>query len=128
MTQMRVRGIRGATTVDTNDREEIIQSTKALLVAMFEENQLEIEEIASIFFTVTADLDAEFPASAARVLGWGTVPLLCATEIPVPNSKAKCIRVLMHVNTSLSQQEIKHVYQREATTLRPDLAEGLDND
>lgn len=127
MTNMRVRGIRGATTVNNNHREEIVQGTKELLLAMVEENQLDTQEIASIFFTVTSDLTAEFPASAARVLGWDAVPLLCATEIPVPDSKTRCIRILMHVNTNLGQQEIKHVYLREAISLRPDLSEPLDN-
>ncbi len=116
-----VRGIRGAITVEENSAGEIIDATTELLQALIEENQLDIEDIASAFFTVTHDLDAEFPASAARRLGWKYVPLLCAREIAVPTSVGKCIRVMMHVNTTQRQNEIKHIYLRGAVILRPDL-------
>lgn len=117
-----LRGIRGATTVESNDAEEILEATRELLQAIVEENGLATEDIASAIFTVTPDLNAEFPATAAReMLGWKYVPLLCATEINVPGRLGKCIRVLVHVHTDRSQQELKHVYLREATQLRTDL-------
>ncbi|MBE3584598.1 chorismate mutase [Desulfofundulus thermocisternus] len=117
-----VRGIRGAITVERNTPEDIIQATGELLQAIMAENNLDPEDIASAFFTVTDDLNAEFPATAAReLLGWKYVPLLCAREIAVPGRLPMCIRVLVHVNTTRSQREIKHVYLREATRLRKDL-------
>lgn len=115
------RGIRGAITVERNEAEEIISATRELLEAIIRENDLDPEDIASAFFTVTPDLDAEFPASAAREMGWKYVPLLCATEINVPKRLTKCIRILVHVNTGKSQRELKHVYLREAVQLRVDL-------
>ena len=116
---MYCRGIRGATTVEHNDREEMLKSTTELLQMLTSRNDLHPEDIASAIFTVTEDLDAEFPALAARNLGWTEVALMCAREIPVPNSLSKCIRVLLHVNTTRSAAEIQHVYLREATKLRP---------
>jgi chorismate mutase len=112
------RGIRGATTVEHNDREEILAATMELLQLMMRQNNLLIKDVASAIFTVTEDLDAEFPALAARQLGWEEVALMCAREIPVPNSLGKCIRVLLHVNTTRSISEIQHVYIREAINLR----------
>src|SRR5215469_9676403 len=96
---MYCRGIRGATTVERNASEEILAATKELLQLMVERNNLLVEDIASAIFTVTEDLDAAFPAAAARAMGWTEVPLLDAREIPVPNSLSKCIRVMLHVNT-----------------------------
>ncbi|MGQ9511973.1 chorismate mutase [Thermodesulfitimonas sp.] len=119
---IRVRGIRGAITVAGNTREEIIAATKELLLALVRENGIEIEDIASIFFTLTPDLNAEFPALAARELGWRYVPLLCAQEIDVPGATGKVLRVLMHVNTEKSQRELKHLYLKGAATLRLDLS------
>jgi len=116
------RGIRGATTVEWNDREEILAATMELLELMIRQNELQVEDIASAIFTVTEDLDAEFPAAAARQLGWEEVALMCMREIPVPNSLGKCIRVLLQVNTTRSASEMRHVYIREAVTLRPRLA------
>ncbi|MGQ9825303.1 MAG: chorismate mutase [Desulfotomaculales bacterium] len=117
-----LRGIRGATTVSENDAAQILEATKELLLAITRENSLAAEDIASAIFTVTPDLNAEFPATAARALPeWKYVPLLCATEISVPGGLKKCIRVLVHVNTELSQREVKHVYLREARQLRTDL-------
>jgi len=121
---IRVRGIRGAITVERNTREEIIAATKELLLSLIRENEIEIEDIASIFFTLTPDLDAEFPALAARELGWQYVPLLCAQEIDVPGAMGKVLRVLMHVNTEKSQEELKHLYLKGAATLRLDLSSG----
>lgn len=119
---MIVRGIRGATTVDRNEAEEIIAATRELLTEMVRRNQVAAEEIASVFITTTDDLDAAFPARAARSFAdWTYVPLMCAREIPVPGSLPRCIRVMMHVNTSRSQREIEHVFLREAVRLRPDL-------
>jgi chorismate mutase len=119
---MYCRGIRGATTAERNEREEILMATTELLQLMVRKNELHVEDIASAIFTVTEDLDAEFPAAAARQLGWDEVALMCMREIPVPNSLGKCIRVLLHVNTTRTASEIRHVYTREAVTLRPGLA------
>ncbi|MFZ5828086.1 MAG: chorismate mutase [Bacillota bacterium] len=117
---MSVRGIRGATTVEVNDKEEIISATEELLEEVVQQNQLDPTDIASVFFTVTRELNATFPAEAARKRGWTMVPMLCATEIPVPGSLAMCIRILIHVNTTKRQDEIRHVYLRRAVALRPD--------
>jgi chorismate mutase len=116
---MFLRGIRGATTVTENTSQNILDETKNLLTKLIEENQLIIDDIASIFFSVTSDLNAEFPAKAAREMGLEHTPLLCMTEIPVPNSLAKCIRILIHMNTTKNIHELKHIYLKNATTLRP---------
>ena len=117
-----VRGIRGATTVERNDREEILEATFELLKIIVQENDIISEDIASIIFTVTNDLDAAFPAEAAReLLGWKYVPLLCMNEMDTPGKLGMCIRVLLHVNTERPQQEIQHVYLRKSSQLRPDL-------
>lgn len=117
---MPIRGIRGATVVADNDATQIVSETKTLLDRLIKENHLQIEEIASIFFSVTTDLNAEFPAVAARELGLTATPLLCLTEIPVPNSLAKCIRILIQVNSEKAQSEMVHLYLKEAEQLRPD--------
>lgn len=120
---MPVRGLRGATTVLENKSETILQATRELLQALLQANPgLQPDEIASAFFTVTEDLDATYPAQAARQMGWQLVPLLCAREIPVPGSLPRCIRVLIHWNTDLPATAIRHVYLREASRLRPDLS------
>lgn len=117
---MYCRGIRGATTVERNDREEILAATTELLQLLVVHNDLQVEDIASVIFTVTQDLDAEFPALAARdLLGWTETALMCAREIPVPGSLDKCIRVLLHVNTERSIAEMQHIYIRGAASLRP---------
>jgi chorismate mutase len=116
-----VRGIRGATTVDHNDATEIREATQELLQMILSENALCTEDLVSAIFTVTQDLNADFPASSARALGWELVPLLCATEIPVPSGLSRCIRVLIQVNTTRSQTEIRHVFLRNAIALRKDL-------
>jgi len=116
-----VRGVRGAINVTQNSREEILSSTQELLIMMAKANNVRTEDIASIFFTVTGDLNAAFPAEAARKLGWNEVPLLCSVEMSVPGSLPLCVRVLLHINTELSQGAIKHVYLREARDLRVDL-------
>ncbi|UCH27057.1 MAG: chorismate mutase [Trueperaceae bacterium] len=117
-----VRGIRGATTVEKDNAELLLEATRELLVAMLEANDIvSYEPIASIFFTTTPDLCSTFPAEAARALGMTTVPLLCNQEIPVPDRLPRAIRVMMQVNTQKTQSEIKHIYLREARSLRPDL-------
>ena len=119
---MSIRGIRGATTVEVDMPDQIISATKELLVTMIKSNpELRAEDVASAFFTVTDDLISVHPAQAARQMGWNTVPMMCATEIPVPGSLPRCIRVLVHWNTELEQKEIKHTYMHEAVRLRPDL-------
>ncbi len=118
----RIHGIRGATTVEHNDAAEILEATDELLRAVIEANELKPDDIVSAFFTVTADLNAAFPARAAEEFGWNIVALLHATEIPVPGSLPKCIRLLVHAYTTRSRAEIKHCYLRGATVLRPDRA------
>jgi chorismate mutase len=118
-----VRGIRGATTVDEDSAEQVGEAARELLRVIVEQNQLDVASIASVYFTVTGDLSAGFPAAGARQMpGWDLVPMLCAREMEVTGALAKCIRVLMHVNTTLRQDQIKHVYLRGAVNLRPDLA------
>jgi chorismate mutase len=116
-----VRGIRGAITAERDDAEAILEATEVLLRELVAANGVEPADIASVLFTVTPDLTAAFPATAARNLGWTLVPLLNFTEIGVPGGLERCIRVLVHVNTTARQEEITHVYLREARTLRPDL-------
>lgn len=116
-----MRGIRGAITVEENNAEQIQDATQELLREILEENSLSTEDIVSAIFTVTPDLDAAFPASSARKMGWDRVPMLDSNEIPVPGAIPHCIRVLLHVETSLSQKEIQHIYLREALNLRKDL-------
>jgi chorismate mutase len=118
---MYCRGIRGATTVEHNDREEIFAATTELLQLMIRRNDVQQEDIASAIFTVTDDLNADFPAVAARHIGWTEVALMCMREIPVPGSLPMCIRVLLHVNTERGSAEIRHVYLRNAVHLRPTL-------
>ena len=115
------RGVRGATTVEANSREEILKATRQLLALMIRQNGIEPCTIASALFTTTIDLDAEFPALAARQLGWLDVPLMCGHEMAVPGSLQRCIRVMLHWNTEKPACEIKHVYIRGAASLRPDL-------
>ncbi|MGE3244140.1 MAG: chorismate mutase [Pirellulales bacterium] len=119
---MACRGVRGATTVPKNDREEILSATRQLLALMVRRNGIDKHDVASAIFTTTVDLDAEFPALAARQLGWLDVPLLCGHELCVPGSLPLCIRVLVHWNTDRAQNEIEHIYIRDAVRLRPDLS------
>lgn len=119
---MSLRGIRGATTVSANEAGEICAATRLLLEDLVSGNKVQIEDLAAAFFTVTDDLDAAFPASAARLMGWQHVPLCDAREIPVPGSLPRCIRVLLLWNTEVPQRDIVHIYQGEARCLRPDLA------
>ena len=117
-----MRGVRGATTVGRNEAGQIAERTRELLQLLLDANGMRPEDVASALFTVTEDLDAEFPTVAARGLpGWKDVPLLCAREIPVPRSLGHCIRVLIHWNTDKPQHDIRHVYVKDAERLRPDL-------
>lgn len=115
------RGIRGATTAQDNTADSILEATRELLEALASANGLHPEDLAAAFFTATGDLDAAFPARAARDLGWTAVPLLDSREMEVPGSLPHCIRVLLLWNADKSQEEIVHVYLRGAENLRPDL-------
>jgi chorismate mutase len=119
-----IRGIRGAITVEENTETAIFNATRELLNEIISVNHFCAEDIASVFATVTEDLDAAFPAMAIRSIpGWELVPMMCAREIPVRGSVEKCIRVMIHVNTDTPQKEIKHVYLGRAANLRPDLTQ-----
>jgi chorismate mutase len=117
---MLCRGVRGATTVEANTREAILEETTKLLALMIRFNEIESTDVASVVFTLTTDLNAEFPALAARQLGWLDVPLLCTNEINVVGGLQKCVRILIHWNTDRAQTDITHVYVNEAIRLRPD--------
>lgn len=116
-----LRGVRGAITVRENSAPAIAEAVTELLQALQAENGFSLSDVAGVFFTATPDLDADFPAAAARQAGWGQVPLLCAVEMNVPGALSRCIRVLVLVNTERRQEEMSHVYLREARSLRPDL-------
>lgn len=114
------RGIRGAITVSENSAEEILAATRELLQAIIEANQVNPEDISSIYFTTTPDLNAAYPALAARQLGWADVALMCAHEMDVPGGLPRCLRILIHWNTTRGAKDIVHIYLKEARTLRPD--------
>ena len=114
------RGVRGATTVASNDTEAILAATRELLYTMVRHNDINPEDVASAYFTTTKDINAIYPATAARQLGWYDVPLLCGNEIAVPDGLSNCIRILLHWNTTKTQTEITHVYLHDAASLRPD--------
>ncbi|GMA60868.1 chorismate mutase [Alicyclobacillus fastidiosus] len=120
---MKVRGIRGATTVSADTSEDIFTATKELIEEIIRLNDIEVDDVASVLLTLTPDLSAAFPARAVRSLpGWQWVPLMCAQEIGVPDALPRSIRVLLHVNTDKKQEELVHAYLGEAVQLRPDLA------
>jgi chorismate mutase len=121
MSAVTVRGVRGAITVGADEPKAIHDATHHLLTEIIRRNDIEPEDIASVLFTLTPDLRAAFPALAARDMGWTLVPMLHAVEVDVPGAIARCIRVLVHVNSARTQQEIEHVYLGEAEKLRPDL-------
>jgi chorismate mutase len=126
---MPTRGIRGAITVPEDHPEAIVEATQELLQAILAANpNLQAADIASAIFTVTDDISTAFPARAAHDMGWDRVPLLCAREIPVPESLPGCIRILIHWNTDLSQSQIQHVYLKDAVSLRPDLTVSSSKD
>jgi chorismate mutase len=116
------RGVRGATTVEQNTRDAILNATRQLLALIIRRNEIDPADVASAVFTVTRDVNAEFPALAARQMGWLDVPLLCGYEVEVPGSLGLCIRILLHWNTTKSQKDIHHVYIHKAISLRPDLS------
>ena len=121
---MTMRGIRGATTVETDIKEDVLLATRELLLEIIKFNPgLKPDDIGSAIFTTTQEIVSAFPAAAAREIGWDHVPMVCAREIPVPGSLPFCVRVLIHWNTDTKQDAIQHVYLRSAKTLRPDLVQ-----
>ena len=116
-----IRGVRGAVDVSANESHEILQATKELLQEMQQQNFLGKDSMAAVIFSMTKDLNAVFPAQAARELGWKNVPLFCTVEIDVPDALPRCIRVLMLVNTAKQPEEMRHVYLGGAASLRKDL-------
>lgn len=118
---MSIRGVRGATSVQEDTPEQIVEATTTLLTEIVQQNGIDTQDIASVFFTTTRGLVSEFPAKAARLMGWGDVPLLCGNEMAVEKGLDKCIRVMIHWNTNKTQQDIRHIYQNEAVKLRPDI-------
>jgi chorismate mutase len=117
---MSCRGVRGATTAENNTSGEILKATRQLLALLIRQNGIEPEDVCSAIFSTTTDLDAEFPALAARQLGWIDVALMCVHELDVPGSLRRCIRVLLHWNTDKPPEQIVHVYIKNAAGLRPD--------
>jgi chorismate mutase len=120
---MAVRAIRGATQVAADDRDEVLSATRELVSTVLERNELSAEDLISILFTATPDLVSEFPALAARELGLGDVPLMCATEIAVPHALPRVLRLMAHVETPRPRTEVQHVYLRGAVALRRDIAQ-----
>src|SRR5256884_7632228 len=118
---MPVRAVRGATQVDHDDRNQILEASAELVSAVLDRNELSADDIISILFTTTPDLTAEFPAYAARLLGLTDVPLMCASEIAVPGALPRTLRLLAHVDTPRARSELRHVYLRGAAALRTDL-------
>ncbi len=119
---MPCRGVRGATTADANTSHDILKATRELLALLIRRNGIEAEDVASAIFSTTPDLDAEFPALAARQLNWLNVALMCTHELGVPESLQKCVRVLIHWNTDKTADEIQHIFIKGAVSLRPDLS------
>jgi chorismate mutase len=119
-----LRGLRGATTAAANTREAILEATEELIRALQEANAFHPEDVESAIFTSSPDLTAEYPARAARRLGWDGVPLLGASEVGVPDGLPRCIRLLLHLYTSKAPRELKHIYLRGASQLRPDRISG----
>jgi chorismate mutase len=123
MTAQRVRAIRGATTVDEDTSQEIFARVQELLVEIMHRNRVEHDDVISVFFTATPDLTSVFPAAAAREVGFGDIPLICATEINVTDATPKCVRVMLHVYTEVERQQVRHTYLHGAQGLRDDLPE-----
>jgi chorismate mutase len=122
-TLVAVRAIRGAVQVDGNERAAILEGTAELVTEVMGRNRLTTNEVISVIFSATHDLDAEFPALAARKLGFQEVPLLCCREIPVPGAMPRVVRLMMHVETELTRDQVQHVYLRGAAALRLDIAQ-----
>jgi chorismate mutase len=123
LSTLTVRAIRGAIQLDAVDRDAILEGTAELVTAVMNRNDLTTDDVISVLFTVTPDLTAEFPALAARKTGFHAVPLMCATEIPVPGAMPRVVRLMAHVDTDRSRAEIQHVYLRGAAALRLDIAQ-----
>lgn len=123
-----VRGVRGATTVAANERAAILTGTRELLEHLIRANGIDPADVASATFTVTPDLDAEFPAFAAREIGWVEVPLICGREVPVAGALGLCVRVLIHWNTDRAQADVRHVFLHGARALRPHWGVDLPGD
>lgn len=123
MTSVLQRALRGATTCESDTPDEIFDATQELLLRMMERNDLDHDDVVSVLFTTSPDLASAFPATGARGIGFGDVPLMCASEIAVPGAMARCIRVMMYVYTSKGREELRHVYLRKAQALRDDLPE-----
>ncbi len=123
MTSPMIRALRGATTCSVDTPEAIADATQELLTSMMARNELAHDDVVSVILTTTPDLTSSFPATAARAVGFGDIPLLCASEINVPGSMPKCIRVLLHAYVNVARDDIHHVYLRDARTLRDDLPE-----
>src|SRR5246127_3108617 len=121
--QMTVRAVRGAVQVDSDDRDAILDATAELVTEVMSRNDLTTDDVISVVFTATPDLDAEFPALAARKIGFHDVPLLCASEIGVPGAMPRVVRLLMHVETGKPRSALEHVYLRGAVALRLDIAQ-----
>ncbi len=117
---MRCLGVRGAITVQENTATAIEKATTELLTALLEANQIEVDDIGGVFFTTTLDLNAEYPAVAARQMGWADVAIMCGHEMAVPHGLPLCLRVMLMWNTALAPRDIHHVYLRDAQRLRPD--------
>ena len=120
------RGIRGATTADSNTAEDILEATREMVQILIRLNELEPEHVVSAIFTTSPDLNATFPAVAAREIGWSEVPLMCAHEMDVPASLQKAVRVLVQINTTKTASEVRHVYLKGARQLRPEWAYDED--
>jgi chorismate mutase len=120
---MAMRAIRGATQVDGDERELILEATSELMTELMTRNELMMDDVISVLFTATPDLTAEFPAVAARKVGFGEVPLLCASEIAVPGALPRIVRLMAHIDTDRTRADIRHVYLRGAAALRRDIAQ-----
>ena len=120
---MAVRAVRGATQVEADDRDQILEATTELVSEVMARNGLSTDDVISVVFTTTPDLTAEFPALAARKLGFHDVPLLCASEIAVPGALPRVIRLMAHIDTDRPRSDVQHVYLRGATALRLDIAQ-----
>jgi chorismate mutase len=116
-----VRAVRGATQLDTDDREHMLQRVAEMVLDAMDANGLEVDDFISVIFTATSDLVSEFPAYAARQLGFGEVPLLCARELEIERSMPRVVRMLAHVETDLPRADVTHVYLHGAASLRSDL-------
>ncbi len=121
----KLRGLRGATTADANTRSAIVSATSELLAELVSRNDLDLDDVAAAFFTTTQDLNAEFPAVAARLLGWTQIALMCGHEMAVPDAQPMCIRVMVLINTDKRAAELDNVYLRQAVNLR---ARGVDGE